>query len=234
MRQQWRASGGHVGEDDETMSTTTKARASYHHGELPEVLMDLALKHIEAEGTQKLSMRALSREAGVSQTAPYRHFPTTRCLLAAIATRGFEELDERIAAARHRDAPLAERFIDMGVAYVEFAVTNPTKYHLMFGAVLGDFSDYAMLREASTHCYGELLGVQRELIAALGREDELDLDQLGGAVWATVHGIASTLINFQGRDHVEIPTMRAVAKVRSDVRGTLELLHGPLVAPLRE
>lgn len=216
------------------MTTKTKARSSYHHGELPEVLMDLAEKHIEAEGTQKLSMRALSREAGVSQTAPYRHFPTTRCLLAAIATRGFKELHARIADARASQTTLAERFIEMGVAYVEFARTNPTKYHLMFGSVLGDFSDYGMLRQASTECYAELLEVQQELITALGKEDELDLDQLGGAVWATVHGIASTLINFQGRDHVDVPTMRAVSKVRNDVRGTLELLHGPLLAPLRQ
>ena len=214
------------------MTTKSNARASYHHGELPEVLMDLALKHIEAEGTQKLSMRALSREAGVSQTAPYRHFPTTRCLLAAIAARGFRELHERIGAVRASDTPLAERFLEMGVAYVDFARHNPTKYHLMFGSVLGDFSDYAMLREASTNCYAELLAVQEELITALDKEGELDPDQLGGAVWATVHGIASTLINFQGRDHVDVPTMRAVSKVRNDVRGTLELLHGPLLMPL--
>ncbi len=218
----------------ETMTTKAKTRESYHHGELPEVLMNLALKHIEAEGTQKLSMRALSREAGVSQTAPYRHFPTIRCLLAAIATRGFEELHERMRAVTRSDAPLAERYLEMGVVYVEFAQANPTKYHLMFGSVLGDFSDYAMLRDASTECYGEVLAMQQQLIVALGREDELDIDQLGGACWATVHGIASMLINFQGRDHLEIPTMRAVAKVRRDVRSTLRLLHGQLLGPLQE
>ena len=102
----------------------------------------------------------------------------------------------------------------------------------MFGSVLGDFSDYAMLRDASTECYGEVLAMQQQLITALGKEDELDIDQLGGACWASVHGIASMLINFQGRDHVEIPTMRAVASVRRDVRGTLQILHGQLLAPL--
>ena len=57
--------------------------------------MSLAIEHIAEEGTEKLSLRALAREAGVSATAPYRHFPTKKCLLAALATRGFDDLYER-------------------------------------------------------------------------------------------------------------------------------------------
>ena len=51
-----------------------RSEGAYHHGDLPATLMDLALVHIAREGTEKLSLRALAREAGVSPTAPYKHF----------------------------------------------------------------------------------------------------------------------------------------------------------------
>ncbi len=174
-------------------SPTAKARETYHHGELPDVLMSLALTHISEHGTEKLSLRALAREAGVSQTAPYRHFPTKKCLLAALATRGFNNLREYIREALDGQEDVQQRFIAMGCAYVQFAIDNPMAYQLMFGSVLGDFSEYDMLHEASGDCYGQVLEVLQELIDANSLDE--DLAHLGGVVWSGVHGMASLLLN---------------------------------------
>ena len=106
-------------------------KSSYHHGDLADVMMRLAVSHIAAQGTEKLSLRALAREAGVSQSAPYRHFPTKRCLLAAVATQGFNILHQKMLEAIAEEPSAAARFIAMGVAYVEFALAHPTHYHLM-------------------------------------------------------------------------------------------------------
>ncbi len=165
----------------------------YHHGDLAETLMEAALKHIAAEGTEHLSLRALARESGVSATAPYRHFPSKQCLLAALATRGFRELERVIRAGLLPSMGLEERFMAVGRAYVNYAVTHPTSYNLMFGSVLGDFSSYGDLKRASVDCYAVVLDVLQELIQARGLA--LTSVELGGVVWAGVHGLSSLLIN---------------------------------------
>ncbi len=168
------------------------AQHSYHHGDLAETIMEAALQHIAAKGTEHLSLRALARESGVSATAPYRHFPSKRCLLAALATRGFRELERETRAGLQSSLGLEERFIAMGHAYVNYAVSNPTSYKLMFGSVLNDFSSYEMLQQASIDCYSVVLDVLEELIEDRGME--LTPVELGGVVWAGVHGLASLLI----------------------------------------
>ena len=201
-------------------------RASYHHGELPVVIMRLALKHIEREGTEKLSLRALAREAGVSQTAPYRHFPTKKCLLAALATQGFVELRESIQSIVASDQTVEERFMQMGVAYIEFALDNPTTYHLMFGSVLADFTEYDMLHEAAKDAYAQVRRCEEELIQA--KQLDVNATRFGGVIWAGVHGIASLLlISRQGQRESE--TGQAIEAMRVDIEDSLSILFGHLV-----
>ena len=205
-------------------------KSPYHHGDLAEVMMRLAVDHIEAEGTEKLSLRALAREAGVSQSAPYRHFPTKRCLLAALATEGFNILHDAVDAAVSNDAPIETRFLAMGVAYVEFAVTHPTHYNLMFGAVLGDFSDYDMLVEASSRCFARVTDVQHELVVSRGLE--VDEERFAGVIWAGVHGIASLLLNMGSKEMArKSAAMNSIQTVRADIEDSLRIMFDHLVRP---
>ncbi len=70
------------------MAVTTSS--NYHHGNLRQELMNRAEQHLLESGSNELSLRALAREIGVSQTAPYRHFRDKNALLAALATEGFQ------------------------------------------------------------------------------------------------------------------------------------------------
>ena len=156
--------------------------------------MSAALASIARDGTEKLSLRALAREAGVSATAPYRHFPSKHCLLAALATRGFEGLEARLREAREAAGPdTEEQLVATGLAYLEFALANETLYELMFGTVLGDFSDYAELWQASESAYSVLLEIMDDVVVSRPAEG-LSASYLGGAVWAVVHGMSSVLL----------------------------------------
>ena len=192
---------------------TDNLRANYHHGDLAQQLIDLAIREISASGTEKLSLRSIAREAGVSQTAPYRHFPTKQCLLAAIATQGFEQLraslENEVAAA----SDLEDAFIRLGVAYVKFAREHATEYHLMFGGVLADFSEYDMLQHASMDCFNVLKNVLVSLKETRGLE--IELAHFTGAVWSVVHGLASLQLNLAGPD-VDTPL---------SPRGAINALH---------
>ena len=50
---------------------------SYHHGNLRAELLDTAVAQLRETSVEELSLRALARAVGVSQTAPYRHFAAT-------------------------------------------------------------------------------------------------------------------------------------------------------------
>ena len=68
--------------------TRDDSQRGYHHGNLRAELLDTAIAQLREQGTEDLSLRALARAIGVSQTAPYRHFGDKGELLAAMATRG--------------------------------------------------------------------------------------------------------------------------------------------------
>ncbi|MEM1231468.1 MAG: TetR/AcrR family transcriptional regulator [Pseudomonadota bacterium] len=236
------------------MSARAPSERTYHHGDLAPTLMDLALTHISAEGVQKLSLRALAREAGVSATAPYRHFPSKRCLLAALATRGFKQLEDSIrsggaqalkAAASESGVvdPLSPRGLELrllaaGRAYVAFAQAEPTTYGIMFGSVIDDFSEYEQLQEAASASYAALRETLEDLLA-IGLGAGLDIDLLGGTIWAGVHGIADLLLSKSAgtmpagpTDPARLPEpMRAVSALRGDVDAALTVLCAPMLAP---
>ena len=56
------------------MSESETRKDTYHHGHLREELIRRGLNALEQEGAEALSLRALAESAGVSKTAPYRHF----------------------------------------------------------------------------------------------------------------------------------------------------------------
>jgi AcrR family transcriptional regulator len=166
-------------------------RTGYHHGGLSDLLIDLAIAQISASGMEKLSLRALAREAGVSTTAPYRHFSSRESLLAAIATRGFQKLTEKIDRSLATGATFEARFIAMGMTYIEHAMADPVSYHLMFGEMTGS-GKHIELTSAADACFSRLFKIL-EINAPLERLGVSALE-LSATVWAGVHGVASLLI----------------------------------------
>ena len=209
------------------MKQAEDERAGYHHGELPKTLMTLALAAIAEGGTEKLSLRALARQAGVSATAPYRHFESKQDLLAALATQGFEALGERTQAANDPSLSVEERMLAVAETYVQFACDNPVAYQLMFGAILGDFANSEMLQAAAARAYEDVYTLLAEVIQSKGLG--VDVDELGGVVWATVHGMASLLISNVNVGEPESAPMRALATLLKNPRQGLEIALGQLV-----
>ncbi|MEM7062587.1 MAG: TetR family transcriptional regulator [Cyanobacteria bacterium P01_B01_bin.77] len=67
-----------------------RSRATYHHGDLRQALIDAALAIIvEDRDAANVSLREAARRVGVSQAAPYRHFADKDALLAKWQKRAF-------------------------------------------------------------------------------------------------------------------------------------------------
>ena len=74
-------------------------KSTYHHGNLREVLISSALEILKEGTLQDLSLRALARKAGVSQTAPYRHFEDKEALIVVLIQEGSAILQASMAMA---------------------------------------------------------------------------------------------------------------------------------------
>lgn len=106
---------------------------SYHHGSLRQELLSLAEVTLEKGGVDKLSLRQLAREAGVSHGAPAKHFRDRQALLDALAEVGFLRLTRVLESSVSSSKPtVQERFSDLADAYVEFALTYPQLLTLMY------------------------------------------------------------------------------------------------------
>ncbi|WP_373087629.1 TetR/AcrR family transcriptional regulator [Zhongshania sp.] len=176
------------------MTTDTNTSTSYHHGNLRQELMELAEKHLVTGGIGELSLRALAREIGVSQTAPYRHFKDKNALLAALATEGFRRFFALCEASENE--PRADLSLLMfGLSYVQFAKLHTEMFHLMFGPVLQPRNDYPELFAAGREAiYKVRAGVERGFKTNVIRQLD-DVASMAHTVWAAVHGVATLMLD---------------------------------------
>jgi AcrR family transcriptional regulator len=163
----------------------------YHHGDLKRVLIDAALRLVEESGAEALSVREAARRAGVSPGAPFRHFPNREALMMAVAEeaqRRFRiEIEAALAEAPAGD-PLA-RFRSLGVAYLRWAMRNPTHFEIISSGRFFDHDKAGALSRDNA----ELIGMTGRLLAeafAAGQLRSPDLKRVQIAGRALVYGYA--------------------------------------------
>lgn len=181
-----------------TEKTSSPENETYHHGNLKQSLLDAAVRALRNHSVEQLSLRALAREAGVSQTAPYRHFKDKHQLLAELARQGFDELTEALLQDRKPNETSAQAMQACGRGYLRFALNNPEKYRLMFGKGMHDKSLYPELEESGMRSFGVLL----EWVTKGIENDELDASDpelTAYHIWACVHGLASLIMDGKSR-----------------------------------
>jgi AcrR family transcriptional regulator len=163
------------------MSTSKAPKATYHHGDLRAALVRAAIELLEESGETELSLRAVARRAGVSPAAPYRHYADREALASAVASVGYLELAERLAAA-HPSPSTPEELGSVAVAYVQFALERPALFRIMFGEPCDRDGDERVAATAAVALYVRGI-VERTFPRG-------DYEALANAVWALVHGLA--------------------------------------------
>ena len=160
---------------------------SYHHGNLRSELLRLGRIALESDGEAALSLRSLAESAGVSKTAPYRHFRDRRAFLGALADEGFRILCVELERTGGRGPAKVSA---MGKAYMSFAVAHPSLYRLM------NSQSILELPETSTSWARKSFMMLAEAIA-----DETPLSHgfdinAACAAWSYIHGLV--LIRIDG------------------------------------
>lgn len=179
-----------------TRGTRKKAvEKPYHHGDLRRALLDASLSLIAEEGFGALSLREVARRAGVTHAAPYRHFADKEALLAAVAEEGFRAMTVRMKERMASEKTPEGRLEACGVAYVLFAMENPSHFRVMFGPHFTHPPEMPSSEDAE-NSFGLLMGsiaeCQRAGVVRAGEPRGLSL-----MCWSLVHGLASLLVDGQ-------------------------------------
>lgn len=175
--------------------TVARRRQSYHHGDLKRALTSAALSLVAEKGPKGFTLTEAARRAGVSAAAPYRHFVDKAELLAAVAEQGFHELHADLAAAAERASDPKERVVELGRAYVRWAIAHPDHYQVMFGAESLK-TQRPGVAVAGQQAFGDLLDAITKCQEA-GIVGARDPREVAGPLWSLVHGIATLAIGGQ-------------------------------------
>ena len=173
-----------------------KPPSRYHHGDLQRALLGEAVRTITVDGVEGLTLREVGRRLGVSRTALYRHFASKSALLAAVARDGFQRFRRDLGEAWASGGQGREGFSRMGVAYVAFALANPSHYRVMFGHFREQCEHDPELTAEARAAFSTLL----DAVVSLQRDGEFRDDDpatMAHFIWATVHGIAMLAIDGQ-------------------------------------
>lgn len=159
----------------------------YHHGNLRQAVLAAAVDAITEVGPAGVSLRDLARRAGVSHAAPAHHFGDKAGLLTALAAEGYGLLADTLDAAHQR----TQDFLEVGVAYVRFAVERRAHFEVMFRPDLYHSDDPEVLaaRERASRALSG--GIDTLPSGRAGPDARI----AGIAAWSLVHGFATLWLN---------------------------------------
>jgi AcrR family transcriptional regulator len=166
---------------------------SYHHGNLREALLCVALAQMSQTGVTQFSLSELARRVGVTPAAAYKHFADKESLLADLARHGFDVLRKRFEAAapQHALAQDAQqavvRFERIGQAYVQFGLDMPALFSLVFGKDASNFRKAAAAPGERTPTFAYLATALEELhkFGVIAKQPD---HQTQWFAWSAIHG----------------------------------------------
>jgi len=156
-------------------------RRERQRAERYELILAAARELAEAEGWDAVTTRRLAGLIDYSQPVLYSHFKGKAEIMAAVATKGFEELAARLSEKTSNVTGSADVLRNVCAAYLDFARSRSVVYEAMF--VLP-----TKIKFASEETPTALRVAFAELVAALG-PDRQEPEFLAEVLWSALHGL---------------------------------------------
>jgi AcrR family transcriptional regulator len=158
-----------------------------------QAILDAALEIIREAGPAALSMRALGDRSDYSAAGLYEYFGGKDEIIAAVCEQGYERLTAHMRRAG-AGQPVADYLVELGLAYIRFALENPDHFLLMFtvapSAPAGTVSPQDLLEGDSSFTI-LLHAIRRGIDEGVFRvRPGFGWVEMAYAAWGIVHGLA--------------------------------------------
>lgn len=186
-------------------------------------LVEAATELLDRGGEAAVTLRGVGQAVGVSHNAPYKHFQDRNALLAAVATRDFVALRDRIEAIQGGKSGPKSKLLKALDSFTQFAERHPNRYKLLFHdpAIA---AEHGALEEAALDTFRVFAGIVKECQEA-NLLTHGDATQIAGLIYASVHGIIDLAAS--GRVRRE----HGFTSVSRSVKSLLEVFSAPNAQP---
>ncbi len=151
-------------------------------------LVQRALEFLDEQPAERISLRQIAQDLGVSHQAPYVHFGNKRRFLAAVAGTGLQQAADAARASVEATPPdPLLRLHTLVDAYVGFIRARPHVHDLAFGPLVAKADHPSLQRAAISHWT-----LLKDTVAACQPPGTTEAEVLRrcAAAWGTTYGIA--------------------------------------------
>jgi AcrR family transcriptional regulator len=112
-----------------------RPRNDERHPDLQTAIKEAAWKQIAELGATALNLRGIARDLGIAAPSIYNYFPNRDNLVTSLIADAYNSLADSQFESLN-DIPnedLSSQITSLGLAYRNWALTYPQRYHLIFG-----------------------------------------------------------------------------------------------------
>ena len=165
---------------------------NYHHGNVKNELVTTAMRLMEVEDLEKISLRRLAREIGVTPAAVYNHFSSKQEMMATVKSRAFDKMHEYLKHNCIDHAEPEREFEEICQAYIDFSQQHPSLFDVLFSVRVSPESSESIISAASDN-RPDRLGIIIKRLYDKHKipitEDRLVLSTV--SIWAQLHGLVT-------------------------------------------
>ncbi|MDF2772079.1 MAG: transcriptional regulator, TetR family [Geminicoccaceae bacterium] len=205
----------------------TRERRDRERQETRTKILDAAREMFVAEGLEAATMREIAKRIEYTPTAIYHHFRDKRALITELVEQDFLAFANALQKTARIEDPV-ERLRASGLAYVDFGLTHPNHYRVLFmtPALAEEKSEVHSAHKG--HPGEDAYGFLCETVAACidagrFRKELKDPELVAQMMWAGVHGLVSLHnVNVAGKAIAwRDPRKTARVLVDNAIRGAL-------------
>ena len=177
-----------------------------------------ALRILEAEGPNAVSMRRVAKDAGITAMAIYHYFPSRETLLDAVVDSEFKKLVDFFGQP-NGDRSFEGAMIHLLDGYIDYALAHPRIFDYVFAMPRPGArrfpDDFRARRSPTLNITADIVSSRMEL----GQLKRDDVWEIAMELWAHVHGYVA--LWRAGRFHLSEDEFRKLVQ-----RSLRRLLYG--------
>ncbi len=195
-------------------------------------ILTQALQLIVTEGYDKLSMRKIAGQMGITAATIYNYFKSKEEINLWIRVKGFETMDAMLSKAHDAKNTQEENMRSLLKAYFKFGTVYSEYYDIMFNLRTPKVADYigtdleeiavTKLQKIGRRTFGYFFNLVNEVYESRKKVPSGDEIQYRTVqLWANIHGVVTLYNSRQIAELVKSPKRFIDARIEAEIRELL-------------